>query len=1167
MNRRAHKKSRNGCVECKRRHIKCDETRPTCKNCAIIERQCVYRTPPPPVVSIGEDCPGDAFRSGPSTPSRDSGCSPHDDLKGPGASSSNPARASALAHSDMPLQPSGPQVNMDHMEFLFNFRGDLIVPEMSESLRQQATELTVKAGIDAPYLMHEILSFSAMHLSHTRLDRKQYYVEQAVQLQNEAISIFNTTKPDINDSTCVAIAMFSSMLGRHLCIDALANSSSGLDAFLDSYLNFARLRQRGASVLKAARPELEGSELRPFLTWGPGEDELVGRGRDCDALQGLVSSSNLDAASKEACRRAVELVQVAYDNWERRSRERLVQMVFTWAFFVPEEFIEMLSQRRPEAAAVLGNHAVILHLVRELWQVGGSGANLLRVITEYLGPEWNDKKTAKFDQNHEQLYSMTPPRRRSARLASATNTPKPKAKQTLSSVVERDDTPPSKNVAESLNALVVPNHDPATPSSSTQLKAPLSEMHPSKVHPTVAPPSATWLGFRDMKPADKTNDTQATPSKTNGVPESPFTFRVTQPAGDSGLSNDAQQMMNELREEAARIKAELLAKRELEREDEELNGRKIAKAKGKSGRFSSAHMAEFKKMDSIEGHASAFRAQPGRVTPHKSSLKRSQSKANLDDTPTHPKSSLKRSPSKANLEDTPTHPKSILKQPSKPNLLAAGTPSQKSLKRSPSKANLDDASSNGTLKASTGHAPRARIFANLEPPSSVKRVRQRFEDDASTARPVSRDGSSLPRPKSSGNDAPTGSAPAATPSTGLRSQPSLASLTNPTKSSLARAAGSKMPLPSSLAKSPSKPDLRSLAQSSSKPEPGSLRKSPSKPELGSLRRSPSKPELGNLTRSVTTNNLGALEKTAELKRRIVSPGRFERVKSILRGGKGAFDKAKTALPQPAAGVSQTPAPQVVEKALPAVPFTTPRRKLFKRVDFTPDTDRAIDAPNTVAHKAFSTISPGRKQGEVQYPNLDAVLGNVTQREESDGLYPDLTVESPTTKAAETSSVLPPTVPGTFTFRSDHTIRFASASPTGFGSTAGQSSVRHVRRSLDMPGSFPTSSDTLSNKENRSPMQLLAGKPHGMTHKKRARAKEEEGDLEEASGERAGKRRKAEPVPEGDALLAPRLMGATPNTIGKKPQTPRTFASPSPTKKRAGMSLSRLNMLAKPKMRN
>lgn len=40
--RRSHRKSRNGCVECKRRHIRCDERRPACANCTIAERTCLF---------------------------------------------------------------------------------------------------------------------------------------------------------------------------------------------------------------------------------------------------------------------------------------------------------------------------------------------------------------------------------------------------------------------------------------------------------------------------------------------------------------------------------------------------------------------------------------------------------------------------------------------------------------------------------------------------------------------------------------------------------------------------------------------------------------------------------------------------------------------------------------------------------------------------------------------------------------------------------------------------------------------------------------------------------------------------------------------------------------------------------------------------------------------
>jgi hypothetical protein len=42
MARRPHKKSRAGCLTCKRRHVKCDETRPNCSPCSTSHRNCEY---------------------------------------------------------------------------------------------------------------------------------------------------------------------------------------------------------------------------------------------------------------------------------------------------------------------------------------------------------------------------------------------------------------------------------------------------------------------------------------------------------------------------------------------------------------------------------------------------------------------------------------------------------------------------------------------------------------------------------------------------------------------------------------------------------------------------------------------------------------------------------------------------------------------------------------------------------------------------------------------------------------------------------------------------------------------------------------------------------------------------------------------------------------------
>jgi hypothetical protein len=131
-----------------------------------------------------------------------------------------------------------------------------------------------------------------------------------------------------------------------------------------------------------------------------------------------------------------------------------------------------------------------------------------------------------------------------------------------------------------------------------------------------------------------------TPKKPENFAASTPTFEFSFKRQDNGLGDAAKKMMEDLREEAARIKKQLEAERDAEKEkgiasgSMNVNGRKIAQPKGKTGRFSDVHMAEFKKMDSIAHHPSSFRArtQGLMVDEPRKSLKRSKSKAQLDDT-------------------------------------------------------------------------------------------------------------------------------------------------------------------------------------------------------------------------------------------------------------------------------------------------------------------------------------------------------------------------------------------------------------------------------------------------------------------------------------------------------------------------------------------------------
>jgi hypothetical protein len=170
-------------------------------------------------------------------------------------------------------------------------------------------------------------------------------------------------------------------------------------------------------------------------------------------------------------------------------------------------------------------------------------------------------------------------------------------------------------------------------------------MHPSKAHQSTTKQmdSGLILGFNPVKKdADgkvvKDGITDNTPTKskpspaTSGFGTPGFDFKFQ--SQETDLSEQAKLLMESVRGDVARIKAQLLENSKQDHGDEagQAHGdRKFAMPKGKAGRFSDIHMAEFKKMDSISGHASSYRATPGRFQPVTKSLKRTKSKAQLDE--------------------------------------------------------------------------------------------------------------------------------------------------------------------------------------------------------------------------------------------------------------------------------------------------------------------------------------------------------------------------------------------------------------------------------------------------------------------------------------------------------------------------------------------------------
>lgn len=140
-----------------------------------------------------------------------------------------------------------------------------------------------------------------------------------------------------------------------------------------------------------AWPLLMQTRIESILSVSEELTSRSARGDDCQQIRALVDGAeSLGEEEKEACQQAIQYLQVGFDALlVEEEPYNQYQMFVLWTMLVPPEFTALLASKRPEALAVLGYYALLLHSGRIMWQVGDAGAYILGIISDYLDLEWD----------------------------------------------------------------------------------------------------------------------------------------------------------------------------------------------------------------------------------------------------------------------------------------------------------------------------------------------------------------------------------------------------------------------------------------------------------------------------------------------------------------------------------------------------------------------------------------------------------------------------------------------------------------------------------------------------------------------------------------------------------------------------------------------------------
>lgn len=399
--RRSHRKSRNGCAECRRRHIRCDKNHPTCFNCNTGDRTCVYPAGTVPEKSPSASVDDNTTEARRPRQSGTSAAPPH---------IPSPSRQSAAAVHQQPNTFSATDLVVFHhaqtaMEHVGLGRKGQFHKVLALGMRHR---------FRAPYLLDQIMALACTHLafnldSYPRDKTSVYlctgltaegYSHHATALQTRAVESFNelmSPRGDIDiDSARFLFAGVLSLQSLAETLNVLRTQDTKFGDFMDGMVACFNLH-RGvrASAGPTIRDFLPQSEelidIMEFLNMTDDVDWRNSlRGDECQSLSALLDQSDLGEATLNACRGAAHSLQWSFDMCRGLSVQDGPHAAAAFAVTAPAAYVEALRRCCPEALLVLAYYGVLLHRCQEYWVYGDAGARMVRAIADHVGTYWKD---------------------------------------------------------------------------------------------------------------------------------------------------------------------------------------------------------------------------------------------------------------------------------------------------------------------------------------------------------------------------------------------------------------------------------------------------------------------------------------------------------------------------------------------------------------------------------------------------------------------------------------------------------------------------------------------------------------------------------------------------------------------------------------------------------
>ncbi|KAH8156087.1 hypothetical protein CIB48_g12158 [Xylaria polymorpha] len=419
--RKPHRKSRNGCMNCKRRKVKCDELRPECTRCILFGLRCRF---PGDVGSSEWAGSGSLLTTLDYEPLRP---------RGRGRPRKNWAvdvrtlaceetALSCIAAASEPTTPSssGSSLNIDEAELLLHFT-QATAHTLADNTAGNDPMLQFwsynlpRIGLTHHFVLRLAYALAAYHIAyHDVADgpKKLKYRRTAEHHASLGLRQLTATLARMDNDNCGAAYIAATLVcnctfaagptgpGDLLACNLDTTHDAGWFPLIygvrlireeyDEDVLFSGLMEPFHSNWPQREPERSPMENPRARCYREGFERLDWE-EPLRKFRGFVASQTFENA--EICLRGLDGMILIYEatygdrdgNFDGPSEN---QFVFGWLYRLKKQFISCLQRRNPTALIILAYYAVLLRTMEHLWFMDGWSGHLLATVKSLVEDDY-----------------------------------------------------------------------------------------------------------------------------------------------------------------------------------------------------------------------------------------------------------------------------------------------------------------------------------------------------------------------------------------------------------------------------------------------------------------------------------------------------------------------------------------------------------------------------------------------------------------------------------------------------------------------------------------------------------------------------------------------------------------------------------------------------------